>query len=929
MDGKAVRYSTDNESAILVTKSEDLVILLPPSENGPAIYIDVPIKYIGHATVATLEESSQLSPVMDRTVVALSIQTSHTLESSCYINAVQRRTKSIEIAFDNLEAAQSVKRLIATDTPREIEHLRASQSVYNIDVSQPNDDRMDSSDMPDPIMADIEHRREPIPPADDIPKDQSLKYPSISQAEKAIDISQLQINGVSISHCFLEGSEHLIATASHANALLPIETPLELSNLRQLDAIDAQPPESLDRRENQAKVTNGPLSTLHIASRTPGIPVHLGEEGFYQSGEQLEDASEAGLDDSAHWSNGKRLIDRTPEIENLPKEPYNQQRLLEEQRRKFGDSFPPQDEDHNGLYDASPRAPQGEPQPAELTHVNQENLARVTPASKQRSKTDKSSSKKLTKRMRNDDGDIATQKPTKIARKPQTFKKPSSRGKNADTGNGNTGGQVQSKRPQGKRQTKTPKSTTGDNHTVEAFDEFEIPDSPPRPKGHRKPVSKASPTTQNTTKTHSRTEKRDVASKSAMLSTSSPGSTWREQPGNARKAQLSHKARSADAVNWDEDLNVDETEIEVSSRPGKRKAAKSMTVSVAKSNSPKVAQADPAEKRSMTGKARPAPLTKPRIRRAAALAANKKIQGIAESDASEKEEALGIQPSKPNGRINMVQDKKLLNTSHSPGDHGKSGSVTQKIISTVTPPISLNNQQRHNQSKSASRPQAQAEPLAPKTDPKTSPSDQMVLVNHSETLQNAVEMKQGLLQRDELGTTSYVLNGEHTGEKDVPVLGDVDTGELDFVDMEDSHFQDAMAFSTGNNFHSSKSPIPEGNGPNLAVDYTIKETQASELSHVRIQDKSLENTEKVSKTSISKSREPWASKLIGALKTVPRVLEVKTPKSLEKIAKQTPTQHVSYNIAKAGESRPTSKSVQSGGVREEFFRLYCLIAWVI
>jgi hypothetical protein len=860
---------------------------------------------------------------MDRTVVALSIQMSHIPESSCYINTVQRRTKSIEIAFDNLEAAQSVKRLLAADTDRDIEHLRASQSVYDIDVSQPNDDRMDDSDMPDPIMADIEHLREPVPPADAlIPKDQSNKYPSISQSEKGIDISQLQINGVSISNCFLEGPEHLIATASQANALLPLETPLELSNLRQLGAIDAQHPELLDRRENHAEVTNGPLSTLQMASVCPGIPVHLVVEKFYQSGEQLEDASEAGLRNSAQWRNGKRLIERAPEFENFPKEPDNQKSILEEQRRKVGDSFPPQDEDHNSLYDASPKTPQGEPQPAEhsveqiSTNVNQKNLARESPKSNQRSKPGKSLSKKLTKRMRNDDGEVATKTPTKNATKPQTLKKPSSKGKNADVGNGNTGGHVQSKRRQGKQQTKTSKSTTDDNHTVEAFDEFEIPDSPPRPKGHRKPVSKASPTTQNTTKTHTQTEKRDVPSKFAMLSTSSSSSTRREQPENTRKAQLNHKAKSADAVNWDEDLNVDETEIEVSSRPGKRKAAKSMRASVAKGKSPKVAQANSAKKRAVTGKASTAPLTKPRTRRAAALTANKKIQGIAESDAREKEEALGVQSSKPNGRISMAQDKKHLKTSHSPGDHGNSGSVAQKIASIVTPEISLNNQQRHNQSKSPSQPQAQAEPLAPKTDPKTSPSDEIVLVDHSETFQNAVETKQGTLQRDELGTTSYVLNGEPTDEKDVPVLAmdeDIDTGDLGFFTMDDSHFQDAMAFSTGNTFHGSKSPKSEGNGPNLAIDYTIKGTQASELSHVRIHDQSLENTDMIIKTSISNSREPWASKLIGALKTVPRVLEVKTPQSPEKIAKQTPTQHVSYNIAKAGESRLTSKAVQSGG----------------
>lgn len=922
-EGKAVRYSTDNESAILVTKSDDLVIVLPASEHGPAIYIDVPTKYIDHVTVTTLEDSSQLSPVMDRTVVALSIQMSPIAESSCYINAVQRRTKSIEVAFDNIEAAQSVKRSLAAGADNDIEQQRASQSTYNIDISHPNDYQMDDLAVPDPNLADVEHLREPAPPAGNLlSKEQLFKDPPISQSEKGIDVSQLEVNSVGAgngSRSFLKEPEDLIARATQANALLSLGTPLEGSNLTQLRATNMQHSEVLDWREAQVSATNGPLTALHrqIASVSPGIPVHLEtvavKERSNQSAEQLEDASEAVLRSSALWRNGTQLIECAAEFEKLPTEQDNQQTTREEQRRKVDNSFPSKSEDHNSLYVASPKAPQGEPQPAENSveqiskNLNQEKLAKNVPTSNSTSKPGKSLSKKLTKRMRNDDDEGAIETPTKNAKTPQILKKPSSRGKIPDVDNGNTGGQVQTKRRQGKQQIGTSKSTASENNTVEAFDDFDIPDSPPRRKSHRKPVSKASTTEKHTTKTHTQIEKRNALSKFPMPSTLSSSSTRRTQLENTRKTQANPEAKSADAVNWDEDLNVDDTEVEGFSHPGKRKAAESQKASGAKGKS--------AKKRAVTKKASTAPLNQHRTRRAAALTASKKIQGIAESNGSEKEEAFTVQPSKHNDRTSIVQEEEHLKMSHPPGAHRSPGSVAQKIASIVTPKISLNNQQPDNQVRSASGPQDQTKPLASQADPRTSPSEEVVLVDHSETYHNTVEIKQGTLQLDALGTTNYVSNGKPTAERDVsiPALHEnIDIEELGFLAIEDSHFQDAMAFSTSNVLHDSKSAKLEGNGPSSIIDNTSKEILASNLGHVIIHNKSPEKIDKIVKTSVSENREPWASKLAGALVTVPKVLEVTTPQSARVIPKQDRTQHVSHNIFKAGESRLTNKAIQSG-----------------
>jgi hypothetical protein len=59
----------------------------------------------------------------------------------------------------------------------------------------------------------------------------------------------------------------------------------------------------------------------------------------------------------------------------------------------------------------------------------------------------------------------------------------------------------------------------------------------------------------------------------------------------------------------------------------------------------------------VTGNSNTSPLNQSRTRRAAALTANKKIQDVVESNASQKKQTASAQPSKDKGGDSMIQEE--------------------------------------------------------------------------------------------------------------------------------------------------------------------------------------------------------------------------------------------------------------------------------
>jgi len=942
VEGQCARYSTDDESAIIVTKSRDLNIVLPASENGPSIYIDVSPKDIKDVVVATLDNPSQLSPQVDRRVVALSIQISPISESSCYLNAARRHTKSIEIAFDNLDAANRVKTILEADKDLDTEALLVSRSAININVSQANGDEMDGLVVSDDELQALEQLPTTAPPFDDRTTPRRLPEDIIvSRGAEEINISHIHeddMESSAVPNGYQEASEDLIATASQANALLPPRTTLE-QPLRVEPNVDCvQHLQSPSGRGIQEILLNQTLSVQgQEVLRFATNPETALEKRRDEPIRQPEDTSEIGIS-SVQWQRGRQLIDSASEFNNTLPEPSQQEAAKEHSRLNIDDSPSGHDDEFADLYDASPRALQLEPQPTKSSH---ERITRRHPtketkpdASPYRSK--KYSSKKLTQRLRNDESEGAAESsaahppenmdPVGQEKTPKTLKKSRSNRKLPQSVDNKIERQKQSKR-KGKQQNSTSKGTKDTDGTTEAFDQFDIPDSPPESRKHkasRKAVLEASSTKQNPPRKGTKGGDQNPSSTKVLPNTSSLGSARRTEAGNEssshpgalpigipQKRQARYQASGVEAVDWNEDLEVDDEEVKGTSRRKEKKSTKSKPIVAEKGKRPTMAQANSTRKRAMKGKIPPASLSQPRTRRAAALTANKKIQGTAETNKSEKEEQTRAQPLKKDSRTQVTgkEDPSSL----SPASHRRLGSVGQKTAPIVNPSTSLDGREPENRAIFAPDMQLdESKLLKSQADPKTSPSDEIFLVNDGETLKDAVKLKMDTVHQDNLGIISHVSENEPLSKNGtLGLVLDETTSPvgLGVLDVGDCHFQDAMAFSAGNSVRDSKSPEHENRRHGPAVDGVSKENQASNLSHDRNRKQELEFIVKTVDMSASNSGRLWASKLTGALSTVPKVVEVRSPRSI--LGKQNPTQYVPLDSSTVSASKPTIRILKS------------------
>lgn len=125
-------YCVEGESAILVTVSDEVNIVIPASSTGAAKYVDIDIGQIqGLSSGGGQSQPLSGSSEMDSFVV-LTIWISSALEESFYVNALGKNADSINLAFTLPEAVATLQKALAsriTNCPR------TSQSEQ-IDISQ-------------------------------------------------------------------------------------------------------------------------------------------------------------------------------------------------------------------------------------------------------------------------------------------------------------------------------------------------------------------------------------------------------------------------------------------------------------------------------------------------------------------------------------------------------------------------------------------------------------------------------------------------------------------------------------------------------------------------------------------------------------------------------------------------------------------------
>lgn len=125
-------YCVEGESAILVTVSDEVNIVIPASSTGAAKYVDIDIHQIQGLSFGGGQSQPQSGSSEMDSFAVLTIWISSASEESFYVNALGKSADSINLAFTLPEAAATIQKALAsriTNCPR------TSQSEP-IDISQ-------------------------------------------------------------------------------------------------------------------------------------------------------------------------------------------------------------------------------------------------------------------------------------------------------------------------------------------------------------------------------------------------------------------------------------------------------------------------------------------------------------------------------------------------------------------------------------------------------------------------------------------------------------------------------------------------------------------------------------------------------------------------------------------------------------------------
>ena len=891
--GRIVRYSTDNESAILVTISEDLVIVLPASKNEPAIYVDVPLKNIDDVTVATLEDSSQLSPLMDRTVVALSIQMFQSPESSSYTNAVERLTRSIDIAFDTAEAAESLQRSLVTSYK---EQLQVSQSASGINISQVQANEIDELALSDGYKEILEHPRGTISDAGAVPiwTEQSSARVVVSKSEKEVDVSQAQLAQLINTNdppSFSPDPERLMATAMQ---VLP-ELSIAVSNALDIGARYTENLGLTEQMEPHHMPLNGCVPVLQdqiisgsawIASSTDASH-EKSHVNHAQAIKQAENHVKSKLKSSILWQGDRPVIECAPEIVGISAQQNNQ--VVEGEATRHSINGLPAEHRGDGpsLYEASPAALHSRPQQAiQSSEQSGNNFPPENPSKDifqplPASNSGKTSSEKLIHRLRNTRSDMNAE--MSLLKPPTSVRCP----KNENDSNSindisvSSNAKKTSRRGQKPRQDKQlyngTRSTINRSHASADFDVYEMPDSPPLSNGSPEVSFEAAITKKNSNSKKGQAGRRFHGSRIPLAAAAS-SITRHSQVLSSHQGTLTlntnrktipkSKVIATDLVDWNEDLESTSKKLAGKSRKGQKKAIKGKPIAGTNGIASKSTNADSACKRAEKDETIPPHLIHRRTMRAAALTANMKIHGIAEFDVNEKEEPLDTRPNRHDGKASAARKGDIVAQSKSPGPRVKLRNRKQKDAPDIRADPPLAGKQSLNESAlSLDSSQEAIEPIAHELPQKINPSDKVDLIKDSESKRTGQSSEQNTTRKESPKPITLTLKGglDLTPDKEI------DFGGVDILPIENTHFRDTMVFTDGDNLDDCVSPVYKDDLPVPVAEHTSERNRTLELRHYSPRHEDKKDIEKQFNPSASEAGSRWANKLIGALSDIPKL----------------------------------------------------------
>ena len=118
-----MRYATEHKSAILVTFSEDLNIIITASTSYPAKYIDVPFENIQKVSVGQYSSTQSQSPSF-AVIIALA-----TAPNTCYVNAAGSGCPSIALTFFVEDVAKAVQQVLLSHTIGLVDVMQPTEAI--------------------------------------------------------------------------------------------------------------------------------------------------------------------------------------------------------------------------------------------------------------------------------------------------------------------------------------------------------------------------------------------------------------------------------------------------------------------------------------------------------------------------------------------------------------------------------------------------------------------------------------------------------------------------------------------------------------------------------------------------------------------------------------------------------------------------------
>ena len=616
-----LQYNTVEDSAILVTVTQDLRIVVSASPTGPAVYIDVPLENIQHTTIESVWEADSQAYRY-----AVIIELSQAVENAWYHNAVGYNGSTISIAFTSQSHAKILSELLqqpkkagmtGRPTVMESQPINCSEPKSDGELARPNLALTDSQRLAGvALQANSLLGQYPSP---GMLRNNNAALPSTSQ------------DGI-INHVSEPGLEAEIHQTTQGRA-------------RSASAIQGIDVSQVDRAKCGKTDSDIQNSTAHAdgpAIETPLPAGTIADVGFEESPGQRTEGS-----------------------------------TQQDQPSKS------QDQGYDSSYDISPRISRIQPKSKDNAvsmvqpkHLRPPGSNKTMPATND-GPSEKHPSSKLSRSLRNNDGNVeaGAESPSTLElertagtlMKDITTSKPSAHDEVAPSAKSKfkfLKSHLTKKAKESEGKEKAPKEK--DREHIE--DEYDLPSSPKSPVRKLEASmiqDKASSQAPDRVSRHKPKPKKPV--KAAKLPSSLPSRRLgvQSRPEDAPKPSREKGVRPAkpgvnkvtgNGITWDiemENSGEDDEAIPKVKTNGKHVAKKPVRHS--KQGKPKKIKTQPKKIASQASgeyatKAKPAAdLTEPRSRRAAALIANKKIQGLEGSDqiVDEVEESVSMSGSKP------------------------------------------------------------------------------------------------------------------------------------------------------------------------------------------------------------------------------------------------------------------------------------------